>query len=73
MTDPYNDDLFRMRTEMRFSMSMSTGRRAFVKLPTEGLPEPLRRVAEQMDSARTDDEARAAAHEFLLLSKEWTQ
>jgi len=36
------------------------------------LPEPLERAANAMIDAKTADEAQAAAKEFLLLSKEWS-
>lgn len=71
--DPYDDTRdFRALTEYRFSLSVMSGRKAFARITHDGLPEPLRRIAEQMDAAQTDDEARAVAHEFLLLSKEWS-
>lgn len=68
MADSFSGDHFAMRAEMRIGLTL---RHAFVTLPTEGLPEPLRKVAEDMGTAPSDDVARAAASEFLTLSEEW--
>lgn len=67
----------RFLMEQRFSL-MTSPRRVMqtlapvMRAENEKLPEPLRRAAEAMYDAKTDDEARAAAGEFLLLSKEWS-
>lgn len=67
----------RFHMEMRFSLITSPRRTMQLMAPimraeNDKLPPPLRDAAEAMYDAKTDDEARAAAQEFLLLSKEWS-
>lgn len=67
-------DMNRQRAWMMMEMQLSFGLRRplFVLRPEAGsLPEPLERAANAMHDAQSDDEARAAAREFLVLSEEW--
>lgn len=52
-------------------LDFRAGRRSLMVIRPEGLPEPLQRVADAMYDAQTDDQAKAAASEFLTLSEEW--
>jgi hypothetical protein len=69
MTDPFARNQAAFRYEMRASFAISNPA-AHIDVPTEGLPEPLRRRADAMKHG-TADERKAAAQEFLTLSEEW--
>lgn len=58
----------------RLMYSLAPPHRTLVALrPEPGqLPPPLERAVNQMIDAKSADEAQAAAKEFLLLSKEWS-
>jgi hypothetical protein len=67
-----SDHFDQARTARRYEMMFGFGtRRPINVLRVEGLPEPLQAVADAMYDAKTDDEAKAAASEFLTLSEEW--
>lgn len=70
MSDPYDDFMNMRRFEMRMMFGISSPN-SYIKLPTEDLPEPLQKSAEQMNYLGTEDERKAAAKEFLALSEEW--
>lgn len=61
------------RLSLRYSMMIGSTRRVHAVIRPEpgSLPKPLEDAANAMYDARSDDEAKMAANEFLALSEEW--
>lgn len=61
------------RLSFRYSMMLGVPRRmhAVIRPEPGSLPKPLEDAANAMHDAKSDDEAKMAANEFLALSEEW--
>lgn len=64
--DPYS------RYEMRLAFMGTNPLNSMAVIRDRNLPAPLQEKADAMYDAKTGDEAKAAASEFLTVSEEWT-